>query len=112
MTRRLAAPQAYNDIRRELLAMRTTSESQAAKPERWDEVGSKHDSGDRELVEGGKWSELVLLNADPAVEQLVARNRRKCPITVKLLESIPEVRSMMPRSVLRQSIPPQLIRAT
>ena len=86
--------QSYADIKREVLAMRglPADAAKEAKAERWDEVGTKHDAGDRELVEGGKWSELVLLNADPKVEAMVARNRRKCPATLRLLDSIPEVR--------------------
>jgi len=90
--------QAFPDIKREVLAMRAPP-AKDAKAERWDEVGTKHDAGDRELVEGGKWSELVLLNADPAVEHLVARNRRKCPNTLKLLDSIPEAAEMAKRGI-------------
>lgn len=74
--------------------MRTPPGEKDVPKEKWDEVGTKHDACDRDLVEGGKWSEVVLLNKDPTVEQLVARSRRKCPITVKLLESIPEVRQL------------------
>lgn len=46
------------------------------KAERWDQVGTKHDAGDRELVEAGSWTELVLLNRDEKVAAMVNRNRK------------------------------------
>ena len=50
--------QSFNEIRAEMLRMRepATAERRA---ERWDHVGATHDSGDRELVENGSWTELV-----------------------------------------------------
>ena len=69
------------------------------KKHEWDQVGSKHDAGDRELVENGLWTELVLLNRDEKVATQVARNRRLCPVTLRLLDSIPEAADMARRGV-------------
>ena len=69
------------------------------KAETWDSVGSKHDAGDRELVENGAWTELVLLNRDEKVAASVARNRRLCPVTLKVLDSIPAASDMAKRGV-------------
>ena len=90
--------QNFGEIRKEMMRMRraATAEREA---ERWDHVGSKHDAGDTLLVENGDWTELVLLNRDEKVASMVARNRRLCPTTLRILDSIPEAADMARRGV-------------
>jgi aspartate beta-hydroxylase len=90
--------QAYDEIRAEVLKMRLPA-TQERKAEVWDAVGSKHDAGDRELVENGAWTELVLLNRDEKVAAMVARNRRLCPHTLRTLDAIPAASDMGKRGV-------------
>ena len=87
----------FQEIRDEVLKMRGVKSD--GKKHEWDQVGSKHDAGDRELVENGLWTELVLLNRDEKVATQVARNRRLCPVTLRLLDSIPEAADMARRGV-------------
>lgn len=100
----------YADIRAEVLRTRggDSFDGTGAPPdgdgrrksaERWDAVGSRHDAGDRELVEDGDWTELVLLNRDEKVAAMVARNRRLCPITLRSLDAIPAAADMARRGV-------------
>ena len=98
----------FAEIKREVMAMRNPpAEPKAAgkaagsdrSADRWSKVGREHDAGDRVLLEDGDWSELVLLNADPKVSAAVARNRRACPQTLKLLDSIQEASDMARRGV-------------
>jgi len=88
----------YDEIRREVLKMRQPA-STGKKAERWDQVGTKHDAGDRELVENGPWTELVLLNKDEKVASMVNRNRKLCPTTLKVLDSIQCASDMARRGV-------------
>ena len=74
-------------------------ESAEKRAESWDAVGSKHDAGDRDLVENGAWTELVLLNRDETLAATVARNRRLCPQTLKVLDAIPAASDMAKRGV-------------
>lgn len=53
---RIATPNVPQEIRDEVLKMRGLK-SDGRKHE-WDAVGSKHDAGDRELVENGAWTEV------------------------------------------------------
>jgi aspartate beta-hydroxylase len=91
----------FDEIRAEMLKTRASSTS--ALPSKggreWDAVGSKHDAGDRELVENGEWTELVLLNRDEKISTSVARNRKLCPITLRLLDSIHEAADMARKGV-------------
>ena len=75
----------------------SSSSSSSREQQRWDSVGSKHDAGDRDLVENGAWTELVLLNCDEKIASSVARNRRLCPTTLKLLDAIPAAADMARR---------------
>ena len=59
----------YDQIRAEVLKMRQPASAES-KGREWDAVGSKHDAGDRRLVENGPWTELVLLNRDEKVASL------------------------------------------
>ena len=88
----------FEDIKREVLKMRQPPAAGKA-AERWDAVGSKHDAGDRELVEDGPWTELVLLNRDEKVASMVARNRRLCPVTLRTLDAIHEASDMAKKGV-------------
>ena len=90
--------QNFAEIQAEVLKMRQPATADK-KAEVWDPVGSKHDAGDRELVENGAWTELVLLNRDEKVASMVARNRRLCPNTLRLLDSIPAASDMAKRGV-------------
>ena len=90
--------QNYEAIRAEVLKMREPARD-GKKAEVWDPVGSKHDAGDRELVENGAWTELVLLNRDEKIASSVARNRRLCPHTLRILDSIPAAADMARRGV-------------
>jgi aspartyl/asparaginyl beta-hydroxylase (cupin superfamily) len=85
----------FQEIREEVLKMRGYKSD--GKRHEWDAVGSKHDAGDRELVENGAWTELVLLNRDEKVATQVGRNRRLCPVTLRILDSIPEAADMAKR---------------
>jgi aspartate beta-hydroxylase len=88
----------FDEIRREVVRMRQPAGAEA-RAERWDQVGRTHDAGDRELVEHGLWTELVLLNKDEKVAAMVARNRKMCPITAKLLDGIQCAADMARRGV-------------
>ena len=88
----------YDEIRQEVLRMRQPPTGER-KAERWDQVGTKHDAGDRELVENGAWTELVLLNRDEKVAAMVNRNRKLCPTTLKLLDAIHPAADMARRGV-------------
>jgi len=88
----------YEAIREEVLRMRQPAAADA-KAARWDAVGSTHDAGDRELVEYGNWTELVLLNQDPKVASMVSRNRKLCPTTLRLLDAIHCAADMAKRGV-------------
>mgnify|MGYP007078104409 CR=1 FL=1 len=50
--------------------MRGIGEGTAVKDERWDEVGTKHDAGDRELAEHGK-SAIKLRLGPPVTWRLI-----------------------------------------
>jgi len=65
----------------------------------WDEVGSRHDSGDREIYSGAPWTELVLFNTDPLVSETAARNRRRCPATASFISSLVEATDMAERGI-------------
>lgn len=96
----------FDEIRREVLHMRGLRAD--GTPYEWDQVGSKHDAGDRELVEDGEWRELVLLNSDDKVAAQVARNRRLCPVTLRVLGSIHQAVDLAKRGAGEPSEPEPL----
>ena len=82
----------FDEIRQEVLALSTRPVGAGASI--WDCVGSKHDSGDAELSQGGDWKEVVLLHSDDAMAASIARNRKRCPMTAKMLSSIAAIADM------------------
>ena len=90
---------AFSEVRDEVMRMRNPPRGERQTENPWDKVGSKHDAGDKDIVENGAWTELVLLHNDEKVAANVARNRRLCPATLRVLDQIPAASDMARRGI-------------